>query len=226
MTDHTDTSLARRTVLAGIGSAALATGIGVGTVAGDEHGDGDVTVTIDNVGANAWEVTETDDEDVAPTGVENPTLTLTVDTRYTFVNDGGAAHPLAFRDAGDEPLISQEDADDDGDDNGGGSGPGYSLDMQLLSSGAFADDPEVDLVTEDDRMTFTVTGALADELNTYVCTVHPAMVGDIETEGGPEPDQDDEPVEQTDDAAPGFGIGAAAAGIGGLAAYLRARRTE
>lgn len=48
-----------------------------------------MTVSIDNVGASAWEVTDVEgDENVAPTGEENPTLTLQVGTRYTFENGG------------------------------------------------------------------------------------------------------------------------------------------
>ena len=214
-------TLARRTVLAGIGGTAVATG--VGTVAADQHGDADVVVTIDNVGADAWEVTEADGEDVAPIGEENPTMTLTVGTRYAFENGGGSAHPLAFRDGDDAPLVSQEE-EDDGDDGGGSSGPSYGL--TPLASGAFADDPDVNVTQDGDRIIFTVTEDLAQELDNYVCTVHSAMVGDIETEE-PEADPDDQPAAETDDGAPGFGVAAAAAGIGGAVVYaLRGGDTE
>lgn len=216
MNADVDNRLARRAVLAGIGSTAVAAGVGVGTVVADEHDDADVVVTIDNVGADAWEVTDTDGEEVAPLGEENPTITLTVGTRYAFENDGGTTHPLAFRDSDTDPLVSQADDDDDGDD--GGSGPSYGL--SPLAAGAFGDDPDVDVVQDGDRITFTVTPDLAQELDNYVCTVHPAMVGDIETQDAEEEPAEDEPQ---DDAAPGFGLAAAAAGIAGAAAYARRR---
>lgn len=194
-----------------MGATALAAGAGVGTVSGDEHGDAEVVVTIDNVGSGAWEVTDTDGEEVAPTGEENPTLTLTVGTRYAFENNGWDAHPLAFRDDADEPLLSQAGTDEDDDDeDDGDSGPSYSL--TPLAAGEYADDADVDWVDDGDRVAFTLTEDLAGELDNYVCTIHGAMVGDIETET-----PTDEPQ---DDGAPGFGIVAALAGVGGLAYLL------
>lgn len=118
----------------------------------------DVTVTVDNVGASAWEVTGVDGADgVAQTGAENPALTLTVGTRYRFVNNGGGAHPLGFQNGSDEYLLNQ-----DGD-------------------GSLEGDADINYEEDDDGVTFTYTQTLADAIATYRCTVHASMEGDVQT---------------------------------------------
>ncbi|MFB6227959.1 MAG: hypothetical protein ABEH88_05150, partial [Halobacteriales archaeon] len=150
----------RRRVLIGLGTGlAAAAGMGIGQVAGQSH---DVTVTMNNVGFSAWEVTGVDgDEDVASTGVDNPTLTLQVGTRYLFENNGWDTHPLAFRDANDSPLLTQS------------------------GTGLFEDDANVSWVDDGDTAAFTLTQDLADELDDYVCTVHSPMNGSVTTEQPP-----------------------------------------
>jgi plastocyanin len=146
--------------LFGLGTGlAAAAGVGIGQVAGQSH---DVTVSLNNVGTSAWEVTEvTGDEDVAPTGEENPTLTLQVGTRYLFENGGWSSHPLAFRDANGDPLLTQS------------------------GTGSFEDDADVNWVDDDQTVAFTLTESLASELDDYICTVHSSMNGSVATEQQP-----------------------------------------
>lgn len=170
----------RRRFLAGVTVGLSAVGLGVGGVAAEQHTD-TVTVSLDNVGSSAWEVTAVDDDDdVAPLNTENPTLQLQVGTRYIFENGGWNFHPLAFRDADDESLLSQDD-DDGGNGGGGDDGPYYSgaPSATPLSSHSFADDPDVDWRDDGDEVAFTLTEELAAELDSYICTVHSSMVGDI-----------------------------------------------
>ena len=145
----------RRRVLTGIGAGLVALGTGVGTTVAQSGG---VSITLDNVGASAWEVTAIDgDDEAAETGVENPELTLREGVRYTFENNGWSSHPLAFRAADGETLLSQS------------------------TDGSFEGDSETDWVDNEDSVSFTLTGELADELDNYVCTVHGSMEGSIRT---------------------------------------------
>lgn len=115
-----------------------------------------VTITIDNVSATAWVFTTVDGaENITTLNSENADITLTVGTRYRFINDGGTGHPLGFQDATDTYLIKQD------------------------GNGSFDNDSEVQLVKDDTKVDFTLTQSLADELTTYICTFHPAMTGNI-----------------------------------------------
>jgi hypothetical protein len=116
-----------------------------------------VSVTVDSVGFSAWEVTDGADE-VAPGGGENPTLSLSVGTRYDVTNDGWSAHPFALRDGDDDPLLSQS------------------------ADGRYEDDDAVDWVDDGDTFAFTVTEGLADDLDYYICTVHPSMRGEVDAD--------------------------------------------
>jgi len=71
--------------------------------------------------------------------------------------------PRVLRRAGD-PLLSQD------------------------AEGSFEDDPDVGWEDTDDSVTFTATDALAAELDGYVCTVHPAMEGGVQTTAETEDD--------------------------------------
>jgi plastocyanin len=160
-TDAVDSPCRRRLLVGMSGALAATSGIGIGQVAGQDER---VTVTIDNVGASAWEVTSVQgDGDVAPMGEENPTLSLQVGTRYTFENEGWGFHPLAFRDANDDALLTQD------------------------GSGRFEEDSTVDWTDDGDTLAFTLTEGLAAELDDYICTVHSLMNGSIETVERPEP---------------------------------------
>ncbi len=135
--------------------------IGANAENGGDSSGADVTVTIDNVGTSAWEVTSVDGGNgVAPTGEENPALTLTVGTRYRFENNGGGAHPLGFQNSSSEYLLNQDD------------------------SGSLEDNSDINYVEDDSGVTFTYTQTLADAVASYRCTVHPSMNGSVETDGG------------------------------------------
>ena len=126
--------------------------------------DGVATLTLQNVGASAWQVTAiegTEDmETVTELDVENPALTLTVGGRYRFdlSNVNSDVHPLEFRDAEGNDLLTQ-----------GGS------------EGSFELDPAVAFGAEADFVIFTVTPELADALASYYCSIHSAMTGEIST---------------------------------------------
>jgi len=143
--------LERRQVLSGLGAGLLTTGLGVGQTSGENH---DVTVTLNNQGASAW-VLDSAGENVGETGEPNPALTLTVGTRYRFENLGWSFHPLAFRDADDNALLTQS----------------------AYGTGSFEDDSAVNWVDNGEELAFTVTESLAAEFDDYVCTVHPSMEG-------------------------------------------------
>lgn len=126
---------------------------------GGETDDGTETpfdgtqLTLNNVGQQAWELTDDESGDVGPTGEENPTLTFTVGERYLIQNDGWSSHPFAIRAADDSPLVSQ-DAD-----------------------GSLED--AVDWTDDGDTVAFTFTQELADEADYYICTTHPSMRGSV-----------------------------------------------
>jgi plastocyanin len=137
--------------------AGLVVGAGATTgAAGADHVD--ATINIDNVGASAYEVrTVTGTGIDVPTGVENPTLTVTeTGTRVRFENGGYPNHPLEFRDESGTVLLSQS------------------------TTGSFNDDSAVNWVDDGDTIAFTITNDLASSLAEYRCTVHVnAMVGNV-----------------------------------------------
>lgn len=144
-----------------------AVGVGVGlasvssastaTAQSDDSPTGDVTITIDNVGNSAWSVDNIDGTGAEAADGDNPEVTLTRDQRYVIENNGWSAHPLAFRDADGDPLLSQD------------------------ATGQYEDDAAVDWVDNDTEVAFTLTEPLAEDLAAYNCTVHAAMEGDIDT---------------------------------------------
>jgi hypothetical protein len=146
----TDTDAGMETDMAG--GTETATESGMGT----ETGSGAAEVTLDNVGASAWEVTA-GAEAVSAGGGENPTLTVEAGTRYVIQNEGWSAHPLAFRASDDSPLLSQS------------------------ADGSYEDDDAVDWVNDDTSVAFTVTEELAADLDYYICTIHASMRGSVET---------------------------------------------
>jgi len=125
----------------------------------DDEIGGDVTITLDNVRSSAWQVTAIDgDADVAPVNEDNSTLTLESGMRYVIENNGWSAHPFEIRDAGGDALLSQEDG----------------------TTGSFEADENVAWVDNGDEFTFTLTEALNNEIDSYVCTVHTSsMAGNI-----------------------------------------------
>ncbi|MEZ3143748.1 hypothetical protein [Halobaculum sp. MBLA0143] len=112
-----------------------------------------VNVVLNNVGARAWRF---GDSGVAGDG-ENPTLTLEPGTRYVVENRGYGVHPFALLDGSGSPLLSQD------------------------ATGGFEDDPAVAWRDDGSEFAFTVTSELAAAAESYVCTVHGAMRGTVET---------------------------------------------
>lgn len=121
-------------------------------------GEVSANITIENNGTSAWNIVEIDGEGASgDTGVDNATLTLEEGLRYTITNRGAANHPFQLLDSNDNVLIAA-----------GGSG-------------SLQDDADANVVVndDDDTISFTISGALADQVAAYICAVHPSMVGDI-----------------------------------------------
>jgi hypothetical protein len=114
-----------------------------------------VALTIDNEGFSAWEVTEDESGEVAETETENPTMTFETGVRYTVENDGWSFHPFALRASDDTALLSQD------------------------VEGQYEDDRDVDWVDDGNEFAFTLTEALAADMEYYICTVHSSMRGDV-----------------------------------------------
>ena len=154
----------RRTLLRAVatGATALTAAAGAsGTAAGQSGsaGDPDATLTLDNVFANAWEVTSVDGEGAtADVGAENPEIGLRVGGRYAVRNTAEENHPLAFRDADGRPLLSQS------------------------GRGSFESDDAVGWTDEDGTVSFTLTPDLAAAMAEYVCTLHSSMAAPVAVE--------------------------------------------
>jgi len=135
----------------------------IGASAGTTGSSADVTITINNQGTSAWEVTDVQGASgVAQTGTENPSLTLEVGTRYRIDNDGGGAHPFGVQNANDEYLLRQESGE----------------------AGSLEGDADINYQEDADGVTFTYTQSLDDATDTYRCTVHPSMEGTVQTDSG------------------------------------------
>ncbi len=128
----------------------------------DDTGDvvmADVTITLNNVGSSAWQVTAiggTDAANVAALDTDNPAIILEEGTRYRFINQGGSAHPLEFRDAAGDPLLVQFD-----------------------ESGSLEDNAMINYQEDSEGVTFTLTTELNDALDAYFCAIHGSMNGVI-----------------------------------------------
>lgn len=119
--------------------------------------DASATITLANVGASAYRVVSIDGEGASATlDSDNAGIELTEGLRYTFVNNGGANHPLDFRNAEGEILLSEDAAD-----------------------GSFEADEAVNFVVDGANISFTLTPELAAAIATYNCTRHAAMEGVI-----------------------------------------------
>lgn len=127
----------------------------------DPESDQAVTsLTFDNMGATAYVVLGIDGEGATATlNEENTGIILRIGDRFRFDNEAGASnHPLDFRNSDREKLLGQSNGD-----------------------GTFDDDTEVDVQSEGNIISFTLTSGLAAELNGYVCSFHPGMNGEIST---------------------------------------------
>ncbi|PWN07221.1 hypothetical protein [Rhodohalobacter mucosus] len=118
----------------------------------------DASITLDNVGSNAYVVTAIEGDGAsAMLNQNNSPIDLEIGKRFTFVNNGGAAsHPLDFRNSEGEKLLGQSGAD-----------------------GRFDDDADVDAELNGNNITFTLTAELAEAFGLYICSFHPGMTASI-----------------------------------------------
>lgn len=116
------------------------------------------TIVLDNNGSSSYSVSSVDGDGIqAETEIENPDIILTTGGRYTFINRGGAAsHPLDFRNEEREKLLGQS-----------------------RDSGLFDNDTAVNVQTDGDAITFTLTDEFAELIADYICSFHPSMNGSI-----------------------------------------------
>jgi len=115
-------------------------------------------VTINNVGSSSWEITDIEGDGAeAELDTENAELTLEEGVRYTITNLGADNHPLQLRDADGEVLIA------------------------AAGNGSLQDDEDINVVVDEEAgtLTFTLTGALAENVATYNCAPHASMEGAI-----------------------------------------------
>lgn len=121
----------------------------------------DVVIELTNEGSVAWVITRVEGpQGIAELDVPNPVVTLTVGTRYRFVNHGMLTiHPFAIRGTDGEPVLGQRPDDR-----------------------PFERDPAVAFEADDQGVTFTLTAALAEFVKTYYCTAHPTLLMEGELE--------------------------------------------
>ena len=155
---HSATATRRTTIKLIAGGLAVSAAGGVGSVSASSQSEVDATITMNNVGSTAYEVSSVSGTNVsAETGINNPEITFTATgTRYRIENNGHPNHPLEFQDESGTILLSQDD------------------------SGSVEDDDAVNWIDNGDSVEFTLTSDLSAQIATYRCTVHSrSMVGDI-----------------------------------------------
>jgi len=125
-----------------------------------DESDDVTSIQIDNMGSTAYVILGIDGEGAsANLNEENADLTLRVGDRFRFENVAGASnHPLNFRNSDRDKLLGQSNND-----------------------GLFDDDADVDVQSDGNNISFTLTSDLAAVLNDYVCSFHPGMTGGINT---------------------------------------------
>lgn len=140
-----------------------------------------VNITLEASGTRAWIVTAVEGaEDIVELDTQNPTLTLTPGVRYQFDLSGvdSGFHPLDFRDEEGNFLLAQGER----------------------TTGSFEDAEAVAFTHDDDQVSFTLTDALAAELQQIFCTNHPPMQIDVEIA-----EVDAEAAEEEEDEPTGSG---------------------
>jgi len=116
----------------------------------------EATITLNNSGASAYVAVSVEGSGVSATiNADNPEISLTAGGRYTFINNGGASsHPFDFRD-----------------------GSGNKLFGQSRDDGALENSSDINVVKNNNSITFTLTDDLASRLSDYICFFHPGMNG-------------------------------------------------
>lgn len=119
----------------------------------------EVTLTLGNDGASAYFATSVDGADageVVALNENNASITLEKGTRYTVAIESGGSHPFGLDDGAGTVLLNHD------------------------GTGAFAEDPAVDLATDGNGgLSFTLTTSLAQEIAEYFCNFHGSMRGAI-----------------------------------------------
>lgn len=116
------------------------------------------TITVENDGSQAWLIRSIDGEGASgDIDTQNATLTLNLNQRYTVVNLGSGGHPFQLRDSSGSILVEAD------------------------GSGSLQNNDDANIVVEDGggSISFTLTGALAEQVSTYNCRPHAAMEGSI-----------------------------------------------
>ena len=118
----------------------------------------EASITLNNSGASAYIALSVTGEGAAVSiNTDNPEITLTTGGRYTFINKAGvSSHPLDFRN--DE---------------------GVKLFGQSRNDGSFDGNPDVNVIEDENSITFTLTDELAERLSEYICSFHPGMNGSL-----------------------------------------------
>lgn len=118
----------------------------------------DVTITIDNNGASAYVTVSVEGADsVAEANAENAAWTLQAGKRYRIVNQASAGHPFQLRGEGDSILLSQQAGED----------------------GSLETDADINFVSDEQGVTFTLSPSLAEAVKAYGCAFHASMTGAI-----------------------------------------------
>ncbi len=127
------------------------------------HGadDADVTIVMDRLGFEAWQVVDYEGGAVGRIG-RNPTLTLEVGQRYHF--------DTSNLDVGFFPLELR-------------NSHGHSLLSQVTGSGVYATNNAVHASIDDDGIAFTLTDEMGVELVLYRNRYYPRMTGTIRVTG-------------------------------------------
>ena len=121
----------------------------------------DTTITIDNMASNAYVLTDSEGESVGEVGSGNAAWTLHVGHRYRVINNGELLfHPFELR-SDKAILLAQGDTE-----------------------GTFEEKTDVNFVSDDVGISFTLTPELAEVLMSYRCAYHPRMTGFITVDRG------------------------------------------
>lgn len=113
----------------------------------------DTTLTMNNVNASAWEVTNIEGSNAtAEVNTQNPELFFESGKRYWIKNYGWPSHPLEIQNTAGEAILSQN------------------------TTGSFEDTTAVEWIDYGDEFGFVLTDTLGDKLDTYVCTNHPGSM--------------------------------------------------
>lgn len=115
-----------------------------------------IEMTVDNDGAQAYYVSSINgDDSITSLNTNNSTWTLTEGARYELTITGASSHPFKLRNSSGDDLLSQN------------------------SNGSFESDSDVNFVDNGQQFYFTLTPALAAEIDQYICGIHSGMNGQI-----------------------------------------------